>query len=72
MREDYRDMVIETLADAEVDALDSAGTWREIARAAIGKLHEQRVEIERLREQHYRVLDQYRALRARTASEEAA
>lgn len=69
---DYRDMVIEALAEAEIDALDAAGTWREIARAAIAKLHEQHVEMKRLRAQHYRVLDQYRALRVRTASEEAA
>lgn len=63
---DHRDLTLAMLADAEIDALGSAATWRDIARAALAKLHEQHVEIERLREQHHRLIDEYRHLRADT------
>ncbi len=69
---DHRDLALEDLALAEIDALNSVATWRAIARVAIDNLAEQYGEITRMREQHYQVLDQYRALRAKIMREDAA
>jgi hypothetical protein len=60
------DLAREMLADAELDALDLVATWRLIARAALGRLHEQHREMERLRDRHRRVVDEYRKYRAVT------
>ena len=60
---DYRDLVMEELAADEIDALDDAATWREIARAAIHQLREHDVEIERLRQRYHALLDECRRLR---------
>jgi hypothetical protein len=67
---DYRDMVIEVLADSEAELIDRVveltsanSTEREVRQAAIHHLADVTGQLARLREQHHRLLDQYRHLR---------
>ena len=63
---DYRDSLIEHLADDELRAVDTAATFREIARVALARLHKQHVEHERLRGVYSKLRDEHREHRART------
>ena len=72
---DYRDLVIETMAADEVLLLErlasveaDRGVYRELAQQAIHALHDANRQRDRLREQHHRLLDQYRHLRAQIMS----
>ena len=69
---DHRDLALEDLARAEIDALADVVTWREIARAAIANLHEQHREIARLRLDQARLLDEFRFVRASIMQKDAA
>ena len=60
---DFLDIALEDLALAEAEALDFGRAYRDLAVASLAKLREQQVEINRLREQHLRLLDEYRHLR---------
>lgn len=76
MTADYRDTVIEQLADAEATLTDQIveltvwrDTFRELAQQAIHALHELTVEHNQLRERDRRLLAEYRALRVQTMRE---
>ncbi len=62
--ETFRDLAIDMLAQAELDARDEAGAWRAVACEAIEALAEKHRECERQREAHLHLLDEYRRLRA--------
>jgi hypothetical protein len=57
-------LVIETLASAELDATNSAATWREIACAAFDKLAEQHLTITRHEARIHDLVAELRAVRA--------
>lgn len=70
---DFRDLVIADLAADEaklVERLALAGAdrdaWREMAQAAIHELADITQQHRRLREQHHRLLDEFRTVRAQT------
>ena len=70
MSRDYRDIVIEELADAEALLLERVASleadvqsYRLLAQEAIHALHDLARERDRLRERHHRLLNEYRALR---------
>lgn len=77
---DSRDAVmIEALADSEAALLDelvktraARDTYRLIAVQAIHALCDRTQELDRLRAQHHRLRDEYRAYRAATLTAEAA
>lgn len=73
---DYRDLVIETLADAEAELIDRVvdlmierDACRLLEQQAIHALHALTVERDRLRASHHRLIDEYRHLRAQTLRE---
>jgi predicted nuclease with TOPRIM domain len=73
IRADYRDLVIEMLADAEAALLEhvasleaDVATYRELTCAAFDALQRLTHQHDRLREQHQRLLDEYRSFRERT------
>lgn len=53
------------LQDQLVQALQEREAYRTLALAAISLARERQVEVERVRERHHRLLDEYRAHRAR-------
>ncbi len=76
MDREHRDLVIEALADSEaaliehVVALESErDSFRDLAHAAAGQLHDLTLQQRRLRAAHHRLLDEYRCLRAKLLSE---
>lgn len=76
MSGDYRDLVIEMLVDSEADLLErpahreaDVDAYRLLALEAIHRLHDVTNQRNRLRAQHYRLLDEYRTLRARIMRE---
>lgn len=75
----HRDLVIETLADAEAELLESVGdvmiardACRALAQQAIHRLHAMTIECARGRAAYGRLLDEYRRLRAQTTRAAAA
>ena len=73
MPADYKDLVIETLADDEAALLERLASlendiriYRELAQQALHELHHLTRRHDRLREQHARLLDEFRFLRAQT------
>ncbi len=64
-RSNYRDRVIEYLADQERALARDLASTRELLHLALGHLHEVTRELGRLRERHYRLHDEYRSLRER-------
>jgi hypothetical protein len=71
---DYRDFVIEALADSEaalrdqlIDLTIERDSYRGLSRAAVHQLYDLATRLDRLREQHHRLLDEHRhLLRAQT------
>lgn len=70
---DYRDAVIEMLADSEAALLERIANleadvriYRELAQEAIHQLHDALEQCDRLHAQHARVLEDYRRLREQT------
>ena len=72
MTRDYRDVVIETLADELADLRECAAGHRELALAGIHALHKLTADHERLRRQHHELLNEYRGLRSRIMRTETA
>lgn len=79
MSGDYRDLAIETLADAEAELLDRVvdlmierDAYRLLAQQAIHRLRELTVERDQLRASHHRLIDEYRTLRAQIILRQAA
>lgn len=68
MTRDYRDNVIETLADSEHALAETSAGLREALSVALDMLREREGELTRLREQHHRLIDEYRTYRATTIS----
>lgn len=73
---DIRDVAIETVTDHErllIERLASVEADRDayqlVAREAIHALHHLMRDHDRLRQQHYRLLDEYRSLREKTLRE---
>lgn len=69
------DLVIEALALSEAELLQrvadleaDVAVYRELAQAGIHELHELTLSHERLRDQHQRLLDEYRHLRVQIMS----
>lgn len=58
--------LVEHLSLSLVDRGDELRAVRSVLSAALALLHGQHVEIARLRAQHHRLLDEYRALRVKT------
>jgi hypothetical protein len=76
---DHRDAVIEVLAEDEASLRERVASltadvavYRELAQAGMSALHDLTVERDRLREQHHRLIDEFRALRAHTMRTAAA
>lgn len=70
MTRDYRDLVIEMATDAEVLLVESLvrlkadrDAYRMLAQQAVQALHDRTRDLEALREQHHRLVDEYRHLR---------
>lgn len=68
-----RDLAIEALADEQIGLEDQIvhltadrDAYRELAQRAIERVHSLTATVNRLREQHQRLVDEYRALRERT------
>jgi hypothetical protein len=79
MSGDHRDLVIAELADSEAALLERVASlesdvvaYRSLALAALDALHDLTVQRDRLREQHHRLLDEYRRLRESILRAEAA
>lgn len=62
------DPLLQSDDDVLFQALSEAQVYRLMAQEAIHLLHACDQELRRLRRQHYALLDQYRALRARVAA----
>ena len=62
-RPDYRDHVIEHLADQEHTLAHDLAAVRELLHLALEQLHETGRHCDRLREQHRQLRDEYRRLR---------
>ena len=60
---DHRDLVIEKLAASERDLAVTCAGLREALHAALGRLHDQDVETEHLRDRCHRLTDETRAQR---------
>ncbi len=60
------DLVIADLADNEVRLAAICANLRSALHAALDQLHAQHVELTRLREQHRRLVNEYREYRAAT------
>jgi hypothetical protein len=69
---DYRDLALEMRADEVADLREEVVAYRMLAQAAIHALHKKAVKHDRLRKRHYRLIDQYRALRAQRRRESEA
>lgn len=63
MSADYRDDVIAALADSEAALLVERDAYRLVAVQAIHALCDRRQQLDRLREQHHRLLDERRVAR---------
>jgi hypothetical protein len=63
---DARDLVIEALALDEAAIIDVAVSYREAYRAAVHRLHEQHIEIQKLHASHHRLIEEFRSYRATT------
>jgi hypothetical protein len=70
MARDYRDDVIEALAQSEAELLErivdlttERDSYRLVAVQGIHVLHELQAELERVRRQHERLSEEYRAFR---------
>ena len=61
---DHRDLVIEQLSDELLEAQAMAVELRLLAVAALEKIHEQHLALERQRRQFARLRDEYRTMRA--------
>ena len=68
--QDYKDLVIEMLADSEAELCErnasveaDRDTYRMLAQEAIHALHHQTITLDRLRASHQRLIDDYRRLR---------
>jgi hypothetical protein len=61
---ELRDQIVRSEAKARI--------YRELAQAGIHQLHDLRLEHDRLREQHHRLIDEYRALRVQLLKDVAA
>jgi hypothetical protein len=73
MTHDHRSLALEMLADSEAEMRDrlvhleaDIGAYRELARAAIHALHALRLELDRMRAAHHRLVDAYRRRHALT------
>lgn len=78
-RSDARDTLVQTLADNEAELLEQVveltiarDSYQLLAQAAVHLLHARHVELSHLREQHHRLQDEYRELRAATMRRDAA
>jgi hypothetical protein len=69
---DYRDLALEMLADAEAALREEVVAYRQLALAALDQLHQMTRRLERLTRQHQRLVDECRALRAQVNNAEAA
>ena len=67
---DYRGRVIEHLADQEHALARDLGALRELLHLALGRLHQMGKQLDRLREQHHRLHDEYRSLREQVLRDE--
>jgi hypothetical protein len=71
MRRDYKDGVIEQLADDLAAMTERAEGYRLLALEATHRLHERHLELTRLHEQNAHLRDEYRAHRERVMRDEA-
>ena len=69
-RRDYRDHVIEHLADQEHALARNLAAMRELLHLVLAQLHEVTRQLERLREQHYQLRDEYRSFREHVPRDE--
>jgi hypothetical protein len=76
---DYKDLAVELLADSEAALQERVANleqdiavYRELVQQALTVVHDVTIERDRLREQHHRLLDEYRHLRIQTMRQAAA
>ena len=63
MTVDNRDHLIAELADSEFQLAHQLAAYRAMLSVALAQLHQTGHQLEHLREQHYRLQDEYRQLR---------
>ncbi len=69
-RRDYRDRVIEHLADQEHTLARNLAAVRALLHLALARLHEVGRQLDRLKKQHYKLRDEYRRLRDQVRRDE--